>query len=126
MNIKDILLWSIYTNTIDHGNIKYSHIIDLCVNRRCKNICFDDYFFLQKLFCVYGAFFKSVELNEVLKYSENIAHLSYNEKTLLKKNIDLFFNENKISYANNKYILLYKLNEISFSDLENNLTIQKI
>ena len=65
-------------------------------------------------------------MNEVLNYSENIAHISSNEKTLLKKNIDLFFNENKISYANNKYIILYKSNEISFSDLENNLIIQKI
>lgn len=124
--IRDILLWTIYTNVIDHGNIRYGHIVDLYINRRCKNICFKDYFFLQKIFCVYGAFFKSADMNEVLNYSENIAYLSSNEKTLLKRNIYLFFKEGKISYTNNKFITLYRHNEIGFSDLEDNLITEDL
>ena len=124
--IKDTLLWTIYTNVIDHKNIRYSHIVDLYINRRCQNICFEDYFFLQKMFCVYGAFFKSSDINEVLNYSENITYLSSNEKTILKRNICLFFNEGKISYANNKFIMLYKHNEIGFSYLEDNLITEDL
>lgn len=124
--IKDIILWAIYANVIDHKNIGYGHIVDLYTNRRCKNICFEDYFFLQKIFCVYGAFFKGADINEVLNYTENIAHLSSNEKTLLKRNICLFFKEGKISYSNNKFISLYKHNEISFSDLEDNLITEDL
>ena len=48
--IKDTLLWTIYTNVIDHKNIRYSHVVDMYVNKRCKNIIFEDYFFLQKMF----------------------------------------------------------------------------
>ena len=122
--IKDTLLWTIYTNVIDHKNIRYSHVVDMYVNKRCKNIIFEDYFFLQKMFCVYGAFFKSKDINEVLNYSENIPYLTPNEKTLLYKNIYLFYRESKIAYLNNKFISLYKQNEIGFSELVDNLTTE--
>ena len=75
---------------------------------------------------MYGAFFKSADMNEVLNYSENIAYLSSNEKTLLKRNIYLFFKEGKISYTNNKFITLYRHNEIGFSDLEDNLITEDL
>ena len=46
--IKDVLLWTVYTNVIDHKNIGYGHVVDLFINKRCQNITFRDYFFCKK------------------------------------------------------------------------------
>lgn len=54
--IKDIVLWTVYTNVIDHPNVRYRHVVDLLVNKRCQNITFSDYFFLQRGFGCYGGF----------------------------------------------------------------------
>lgn len=58
--IKDIILWAIYANVIDHKNIGYGHIVDLYTNRRCKNICFEDYFFYKRFFVCTGLSLKGL------------------------------------------------------------------
>lgn len=124
--IKDIVLWTVYTNVIDHPNVRYRHVVDLFVNKRCQNITFRDYFFLQRVFGCYGALFRSVSPNDVLNYANNIDFISNNEKILLLHNINLFSKKSKILYSSNNFINLYKNKEVSFYEFENNLVLEDI
>ena len=122
--IKDIVLWTVYTNVIDHPNVRYRHVVDLFVNKRCQNITFRDYFFLQRVFGCYGALFRSVSANDVLNYANNIEFISNNEKLLQLRNINLFCNESRILHSNNNFIYLYKNKELNFYEFENNLVLE--
>jgi hypothetical protein len=124
--IKDIVLWTVYTNVIDHPNVRYRHVVDLLVNKKCQNITFRDYFFLQRVFGCYGALFRSVSVNDVLNYANNIEFISNNEKILLLHNINLFCNESRILYSRNNFINMYKNKEVSFYEFKNNLVLEDI
>ncbi len=124
--IKDIVLWTVYTNVIDHPNVRYRHVVDLLVNKKCQNITFRDYFFLQRVFGCYGALFRSVSFNDVLNYANNIEFISNNEKILLLHNINLFCNESRILYSRNNFINMYKNKEVSFYEFKNNLVLEDI
>lgn len=124
--IKDIVLWTVYTNVIDHPNVRYRHVVDLLVNKRCQNITFRDYFFLQRVFGCYGALFRAVSFNDVLNYANNIEFISNNEKILLFHNINLFCNESRILYSRNNFINMYKNKEVSFYEFKNNLVLEDI
>lgn len=124
--LKDIVLWTVYTNAIDHPNVRYSHVVDLFVNKRCLNITFRDYFFLLRILGCYGALFRTVNPSDVLNYANNIEYISSNEKFLLLQNIHLFYNEKRILYSINNFIALYKNKKVSFSEFENNLVSEDI
>lgn len=124
--IKDIVLWTVYTNVIDHPNVRYRHVVDLLLNKKCQNITFRDYFFLQRVFGCYGALFRSVSVNDVLNYANNIEFISNNEKILLLHNINLFCNESRILYSRNNFINMYKNKEVSFYEFKNNLVLEDI
>lgn len=124
--IKDIVLWTVYTNVIDHPNVRYRHVVDLLVNKKCQNITFRDYFFLQRVYGCYGALFRSVSVNDVLNYANNIEFISNNEKILLLHNINLFCNESRILYSRNNFINMYKNKEVSFYEFKNNLVLEDI
>ena len=109
--IKDVLLWTVYTNVIDHKNIGYGHVVDLFVNKRCQNITFRDYFFLQRLFGIYGAIFRSVNLNDVLNYANGIEQISKNEKHYFDK---IMLAGKIYSYYLRVYSLLKLLDKIIF------------
>lgn len=122
--IKDVLLWTVYTNVIDHKSIRYSHVVDLFVNRRCQNITFRDYFLLQKIFGIYGAVFRSVNLKDVLNYANNIQYISTNEKHLLLHNIHVFYTDNRLLYSRNNYINLYRNNKVDFCEFKKHLVFE--
>ena len=45
---------------------------------------------MQYAFGIYGAIFRSVNLNDVLNYANSIEQISKNEKHLLLRNINVF------------------------------------
>lgn len=122
--IKDVLLWTVYTNVIEHKNIGYGNVVDLFVNKRCQNLTFRDYFFLQRIFGIYGAIFRSVNLNDVLNYANGIEQISKNEKHLLLRNINVFYSENRLLHSSNNFINLYRSGKVVFSEFEKHLVYE--
>jgi hypothetical protein len=79
---------------------------------------------LQKIFGIYGAIFRSVNLNDVLNYANSIEQISKNEKHLLLRNINVFYSENRLLHSSNNFINLYRSGKVVFSEFEKHLVYE--
>jgi len=117
--------WLIYTLLADRSQLTYEHCVEISLGY-CKNICFNDYYILQRISMLINAMANNGACKDISIFVSRISDLTSEEKELLSLLLRCWFDNESIFISSKENINLYKEKKISFKEYCERLIYRKM